>query len=90
MSRTQDLHEGWIIAPLAEVATTQLGKTINPREKNGSRQRPYLRNANVQWSSFRLDDVSTMHFSEEDSKQYLLSPGDLLVCEGGEVGRAAI
>ena len=84
------LPAGWKIQPLDALATTQLGKTINPKEKNGPRQRPYLRNANVQWDEFKLDDVYTMHFSEEESRQFSLEPGDLLVCEGGDVGRAAI
>ncbi len=90
MNDAQKAASNWDVAPLSEVATTQLGKTINPREKNGPRQRPYLRNANVQWNSFRLDDVASMHFSESESEQYRLARGDLLVCEGGEVGRAAI
>jgi type I restriction enzyme S subunit len=81
---------GWEIKQLDAVATTQLGKTINPREKRGPLQRPYLRNANVQWDHFDLSDVATMHFSEDESNHYKLKPGDLLVCEGGMVGRGAI
>ena len=84
------LPEGWETSKLGDVATTQLGKTINPKEKHGLLQRPYLRNANVQWDSFNLSDVATMHFSDEEAREYELRPGDLLVCEGGIVGRGAI
>ena len=37
-----------------------------------------------------LDDLGTMNFSASDRKRCELRSGDLLVCEGGEVGRAAI
>jgi len=80
----------WPTLRLGEIADTQLGKTINPRTKGGPRQRPYLRNANVRWGSFDLSDVATMHFSEAESTTFDLKSGDLLVCEGGMVGRAAI
>jgi len=84
------LDEGWEIKRLRDVADTQLGKTINPREKSGPLQRPYLRNANVQWDRFDLSDVATMHFDDAEASGYRLRPGDLLVCEGGVVGRCAI
>lgn len=85
-----ELPEGWAATALGEVATTQLGKTIDPKEKHGPCQRPYLRNANVQWDAFGLADVATMHFGEEESRRYRLEAGDLLICEGGVVGRGAI
>ena len=51
---------------------------------------PYLRNENVQWNRFDLTDVSWMDFSEAEEEKFRLQPGDLLVCEGGEPGRAAV
>ncbi len=44
---------------------------------------------NVQWHRFDLHDVAVMDFSEQESARFDLRPGDLLVCEGGEVGRCA-
>jgi type I restriction enzyme S subunit len=82
--------DGWDVRTLGEVATTQLGKVIDPKEKNRPPRLPYLRNANVQWDRFELSDVFKMHFSEHESAKYRVEPGDLLVCEGGIVGRAAI
>src|SRR5687768_11019975 len=73
-----------------DLASTQLGKALRPSERDGPRHRKYLRNANVRWDGFDLSDLATMHFSEEESRRYSLEPGDLLVCEGGEVGRCAI
>ena len=37
-----------------------------------------------------LSSVDEMSLSERDLTAKLLRPGDLLVCEGGEIGRAAI
>jgi len=53
-------------------------------------QYKYLRNANVQWFRFDLSDVFEMEFNEKDRKNCELKFGDVLVCEGGEPGRAAI
>lgn len=84
-----DLPVGWEWATLGEVADTQLGKMLSKESKTGARSRPYLRNVNVQWHRIDLDDLAEMDFSEEESTKYELRKGDLLVCEGGEVGRTA-
>lgn len=51
---------------------------------------PYLRNVDVQWDGVNTTDLPMMDFDAADREQYSLRPGDLLVCEGGEVGRTAI
>ncbi|MGH8906482.1 MAG: restriction endonuclease subunit S [Egibacteraceae bacterium] len=84
-----DLPPGWAWATLGEIASTQLGKMLSKKSKAGVRSRPYLRNKNVQWHRFDLDDVVDMDFTEEESAKFDLRAGDLLVCEGGEVGRCA-
>lgn len=82
--------EGWVVKQLGTVATTQLGKAIDPTERGRSPQLPYLRNANVQWDNVAMDDVATMYFSAAERARYRLNDGDLLVCEGGIIGRSAI
>lgn len=52
--------------------------------------RPYLGNKNVQWGYFDLENIGEMNFSDEEFEKFRLKQGDLLVCEGGEVGRCAI
>jgi type I restriction enzyme S subunit len=49
-----------------------------------------MRNFNVQWGKFDFSDVAKMDFDEKDRKEFKLEYGDILICEGGEVGRAAI
>ncbi len=84
-----ELPENWEWATLGTIADTQLGKMLSKKSKTGVRSRPYLRNINVQWHRIDLDDVPEMDFTEAESTKYDLVPGDLLVCEGGEVGRTA-
>ena len=74
----------------AAVAQSRLGKMLSKASKTGAAEHPYLRNANVQWDELRLDDLNTMSFSKSEQAEFSLRAGDLLVCEGGEVGRAAL
>lgn len=80
----------WVGVRLGEIAETRLGKMLSAKAKTGVSFRPYLRNKNVQWGRFDLDDVWEMDFSAKEFERFEVVPGDLLVCEGGEVGRAAI
>jgi type I restriction enzyme S subunit len=80
----------WPMSQLGELCEIQLGKMLSPASKTGVRPRPYLRNANVQWGKFDLADISQMDFTEDQERKFTLIPGDLLVCEGGEPGRAAV
>ena len=68
----------------------QLGKMLSAEAASGPEQHPYVRNVNVQWDRFVLDDLASMHFNGQDRRRCELRRGDLLVCEGGEVGRAAV
>lgn len=77
--------------PVYAIFDVLLGKMINPERVRGSRQRPYLRNANVSWGAISVHDVATMHFSESEASRYQLQRGDLMVCEGGAgVAEAAV
>ena len=51
---------------------------------------PYLRNVDVQWDSINFDDLPEMDISEAEYDRYTIKAGDILACEGGEVGRAAL
>ncbi|MBR4661972.1 MAG: restriction endonuclease subunit S [Clostridia bacterium] len=84
------LDKGWQVKTIGDVATTQLGKMLNAKNQTGQDPHYYLANRNVQW--FRIDptDLRTMDFDESERKKYALENGDLLVCEGGEIGRCAV
>jgi type I restriction enzyme, S subunit len=67
-----------------------LGKMLQPEQENSDEtEEPYLRSANVQWEGVDLSDIKTMWFSPRERKELLLRSGDLVVNEGGDVGRCA-
>ncbi len=80
----------WEIVRLDSVIESRLGKMLSGASRKGISPRPYLRNANVQWGKVDLSDLAEMDFNEEERIEFRLKEGDILVCEGGEVGRTAI
>jgi type I restriction enzyme S subunit len=79
----------WPEVALAEVAEHCLGKMLDAA-KNKGRLLPYLRNPNVRWFDIDSSAVQLMPFEPHEDERYGLRAGDVLVCEGGEAGRAAI
>jgi len=77
------------VAYVQDVAVCRLGKMLD-KAKNRGTMRRYLRNLNVRWQDFDLSDVKEMRFEEEELDEFALRTGDVLVCEGGEPGRAAV
>ena len=80
----------WPVVRLGDVMEIQLGKMLSPAAKTGLSSRLYVRNANVQWNRLDLTDLAEMDFDDEERRKFRLFAGDLLVCEGGEPGRAAV
>jgi type I restriction enzyme S subunit len=76
--------------PVYAYFDVQLGKMLNAERASGDNRQPYLRNANVQWYEIDTEDMATMTFEPDEHRRYRLQPGDLLVCEGGYVGRSAV
>lgn len=63
---------------------------VDEKQQTGLHLKPYLRNQNVQWDKVDTSNISQMDFDEKDRVTFQLQEGDLLICEGGEVGRTAI
>ena len=80
----------WGTKPLGEVCVTRLGKMLDAKRQTGECSYPYLANSNVQWFHFDLTDLRQMDFSDEDRIEFGLRNGDVMVTEGGEIGRCAI
>ncbi len=80
----------WNLVQTKDLFDMKLGKMLSARNYTGKYLRPYLRNINVQWGYLDLRDIKQMDFDEKEFPKYLLKKGDILVCEGGEVGRTAI
>lgn len=83
------LPDDWDVTTVGDQFSIQLGKMIDA-EKNFGILKPYLGNSDVQWGRIITDQIGTVQLTSSDLTRFLLQEGDLLVCEGGEVGRAAI
>lgn len=81
---------GWAMVPLGEIAHIQLGKMLDSKKEGKGRLLPYLNNQAVRWNDFDLSNLPLMHFDDKEYEKFELRYGDVLVCEGGEPGRAAI
>lgn len=85
-----DIPKHWDTPPLYTRYSIELGKMLNEGRIVGHALVPYLRNIDVQWDRINFDDLPEMDIEERERERFTLKEGDLLVCEGGEVGRAAI
>ena len=84
-----EIPESWVWCKFQDIANSELGKTMNKASDKGSKV-PYLCSINVYWDKVDLSNVKVAPFSIAEKEKYLLQKGDLLICEGGEVGRCAI
>ena len=80
----------WEIWPLRARYTQCLGKMLDSKRVTGRHSVPYLRNTDVQWDGLNTDDLPMMDITPSEYDRYTVQRGDLIVCEGGEVGRCAI
>ncbi|UVK43617.1 restriction endonuclease subunit S [Mesorhizobium sp. AR07] len=78
----------WPRVRLGDIAEHRLGKMLD-KEKNTGVPRRYLRNPNIRWFDFDLSDLQEILVEEKDVHKYEIRDGDVLICEGGEAGRAA-
>ncbi len=85
-----EIPEGWEVKKLKYIANTTLGKMLTNSDKGNYKKRKYLRAANIEWLNVNISDVKEMWFSDDELKRLRLEEGDLLVSEGGEVGRTCI
>ncbi len=79
----------WRWVSVADVAEARLGKMLD-KAKNKGTPRRYLRNVNVRWFDFDLSDLLEMRFEDSELEEFSLRTGDVLICEGGEPGRAGV
>lgn len=80
----------WPTYRFDQIATSRLGKMLDAKKQTGTSTFPYLANFNVQWFRFDLSKLNSMDFDNDDQVEFALQDGDLLVCEGGEIGRCAV
>ncbi len=84
-----DLPDNWEWCFLHTIAKIELGKTLDNARNTGTNY-PYLRSANVRWNAVDLGDLKEMRFEPEEIERYTIRYNDLLICEGGDVGRSCV
>lgn len=90
ISNLLELPQGWKWATMDEIADIDLGKMLDRGKEQRGKFLPYLRNINVRWGYFDLSDLLEMDFVEDEIERFSLKKDDILVCEGGQPGRAAV
>ena len=82
-------EKGWEVKKLGEICNSELGKTLNKTKDTGT-LRPYLCAINIQWNKIVKENLKQTRFEDFELERYTVKKGDLLICEGGDIGRAAI
>ena len=81
----------WKVTKIRFYYDVQLGKMLQPESKTESDvEIKYLKAQHVQWNQINHDDLPTMWATEREIEKFSVQQGDLLICEGGEVGRSAL
>lgn len=83
------MRKGWEYKKLGEICSSDLGKTLN-KSKDVGNMHPYLCAINILWDFIDLTTLKETCFKDDEIDRYTVKYGDLLVCEGGDTGRAAI
>lgn len=83
------MKEGWEYKKLGEICQSDLGKTLNKSKDKGELY-PYLCAINILWDKIDLSTLKQTRFEKDELERYSVKKGDLLICEGGDIGRAAI
>jgi type I restriction enzyme S subunit len=85
-----EIPEHWQIKRLKYIADVVLGKMLCNEDNGGYFLKPYLKSKNLQWLKLDVSDVEEMWFSQNELDLYRLKKGDLVLSEGGEVGKTCI
>ncbi|HBO1819738.1 restriction endonuclease subunit S [Pseudomonas chengduensis] len=84
-----ELPESWCWASFGDIAQHNSGKTLD-KARNSGVPRDYITTSNLYWGRFELSGVRQMLIEEKDLARCTAIMNDLLICEGGEAGRAAV
>ena len=84
-----EIPNNWVWCNLGLLFNHNTGKALNSANSEG-KTLTYITTSNVYWDRFELNDLKSMPFTESEIEKCTVKKGDLLVCEGGDIGRAAI
>ena len=83
------LPDNWAWVRFGEIAVHNSGKTLDS-VRNSGHPRDYITTSNLYWGRLELSNVKQMLIRDDELEKCTTRKGDLLICEGGEAGRAAV
>jgi type I restriction enzyme, S subunit len=86
----KNIPKDWNVIKIGSAFDIKQGKSLSSRKQTGECLKPFLRTSNVFWGRIDLSHLDEMDFTDDECKALTLGYGDLLVCEGGDIGRTAI
>ena len=84
-----DIPDHWKWVQIKDIFIHSAGKALNSSDAEGKKY-PYITTSNVYWNSFVLENLKSMYYKDNEIEKCSATKGDLLVLEGGDIGRAAI
>ena len=84
-----EIPNSWQWIRLGTLFSHNTGKALNRADTDGIKKK-YLTTSNVYWNRFDFKEVREMFFTDPELEKCTVHKGDLLVCEGGDIGRSAI
>ena len=84
-----DIPDSWKWVRLGNLFQHNTGKALNSTNRIGVSLK-YITTSNLYWNRFELENLKEMFFTDAEIEKCTVKKGDLLVCEGGDFGRAAI
>ena len=85
-----ELPNNWCWTTIGSIFNHNTGKALNKSDSQEGLPLPYITTSNVYWNRFVLSDIKKMFFKDSEIDKCTVTKGDLLVCEGGDIGRSAI
>ncbi len=79
----------WDVMRVKELGNLVLGKMLDNVKSENNFYRSYLKSKNIGWLNVEAKNIEKMYFSVADMKNYRLKKDDILLSEGGEVGKTA-
>ena len=84
------LPDSWCWTTIGNIFNHNTGKALNKSDLQEGSLLPYITTSNVYWNRFDLSEIKEMYFKDSEIDKCTITKGDLLVCEGGDIGRSAI
>jgi len=89
-SQANNIPDSWCWTTIGSIFNHNTGKALNKSDSQEGLLFPYITTSNVYWNRFELSEIKKMYFKDSEIDKCTVTKGDLLVCEGGDIGRSAI